>query len=91
MLPLFLTAIDKLERANTNRDRQKTFLKGIVNRSFYERQRNFDINEDNLVTYTDKWVRKMLKWIPGLRALTTTGLLALNWLAGLVAYLDPAV
>lgn len=90
-IPTFLTAIDKLESSTNNRTRQKTFLKGIVNRSFYERSRNFDINEDNLTTYTSKYVRKALKWIPGLRALTMTGLLALNWLAGLVAYLDPAV
>jgi hypothetical protein len=90
-LPTFLTAVDKLENASNNRTRQKTFLKGIINRSFYERSRNFDINEDNLTTYTNKWVKKMLKWIPGIRMLTTTGLLALNWLAGLVAYLDPAI
>lgn len=90
-IPTFLTAIEKLESNTNNRTRQKTFLKGIVNRSFYERSRNFDINEDNLVSYTSKWVRRALKWIPGLRMLTMTGLLALNWLAGLVAYLDPAV
>lgn len=90
-LPTFLTAIDKLEHSSNNRTRQKTFLKGIVNRSFYERSRNFDMNEDNLATYTNIWARRLLKWIPGIRMLTTTGLLALNWLAGLVAYLDPAV
>lgn len=90
-LPVFLTAIEKLEGVSNNRTRQKTFLKGIVNRSFYERSRNFDVNEDNLTTYTSKWVKGALKWIPGLRMLTTTGLLALNWLAGIVAYLDPAV
>lgn len=90
-LPVFLTAIEKLEGSANSRTRQKTFLKGIVNRSFYERSRNFDVNEDNLLTYTNKWVKRALKWIPGIRLLTTTGLLALNWLAGIVAYLDPAV
>ena len=90
-LPLFLTALEKLESNVNNRDRQKTFLKGIINRQFYERSRNFDTSEDNLKSYVNKWVRRALKWIPGLRALTTIGLLALNWLAGIVAYLDPAV
>jgi hypothetical protein len=31
-LPLFLTAVDKLNQTGTTRTRQKTFLKGIVNR-----------------------------------------------------------
>ena len=90
-LPLFLTAVDKLNQTGTTRTRQKTFLKGIVNRQFYERSRNFDANEDNLMSYASTWSKRMLKWLPGLRSLTSLGLLALNWLAGIVAFIDPAL
>ena len=92
-LPMMLTVIDKLNnnRKINSRDRQSTVLKGLVNRQMYDRSKNFDTGEDNLMSYTDKWIRRSLKLIPGLRALTTTGLLALGWIPAIVAWADPAI
>lgn len=91
VLPVFLTAVEKLGRQNVVRNRQKKFLQGVVNRQFYDRVKTFDTDEDNLYTYTSTLSRLALKLIPGFKALTQTGLLALNWLAGLVAWIDPTL
>lgn len=92
-LPLMNSIISRLEGTSkeTSRKNQTSFAKGIVNRQFYERNRTMEFGEDNFKSYSSNILRLSLKYIPGLRSLTTTGLLALNWLAGIVAYLDPAI
>lgn len=93
-LPMMLTVVDKLNenrRKNNTRDRQSTVLKGLINRQMYDRSKNFDMGEDNLMSYASKKIRRALKWIPGIRAATTTGLLALGWIPAIVAYADPAI
>lgn len=90
-LPLFNTLLAKLNYNQSNNDRQRTFLQGIINRQFYDRLQNLDAGETNLAVYNNSFVKWLLKAMPAIKGLTQTGLLALGWIPGLVAYLDPAI
>lgn len=90
-LPLFNTVLAKLDSNQSNNTRQRTMIRGMVNRQFYDRLHNFDTDEKNLTVYTSETIKWLLKFLPGLKGLTQTGLLALGWLAGIVAYLDPLI
>jgi len=76
---------------DSNNKRQRTFLNGIMNRQFFDRLNNLDAGETNLAVYNNSIIKWALKFIPGLKALTQTGLLALGFIPGFVAYLDPAI
>ena len=90
-LSLFNTVLARLDSNVSNNTRQRSMVRGMINRQFYDRLRNFDTDEKNLAVYTSETVKWLLKVIPGLKALTQTGLLSLGWLAGIVAYLDPLI
>lgn len=90
-LPLFNTFLEKFKSNESHNERQKNVLAGMISRQFYDRTKTMDFDPLNpRVTVSDigKW---MLKIIPGLRALTQTGLLALGFVAGIVSYLDPLI
>lgn len=88
-LSLFNTVLARLDSNVSNNTRQRSMVRGMINRQFYDRLRNFDTDEKNLAVYTSETVKWLLKVIPGLKALTQTGLLSLGWLAGIISYLDP--
>lgn len=90
-LPLFNTVLARLDSNVSNNTRQRSMVRGMINRQFYDRLRNFDTDEKNLAVYTSETVKWLLKIIPGLKAITQTGLLALGWIAGVIAYLDPLI
>ena len=48
---------------------------------------DFDAEQPGVVS--SKWGRLGLKFLPAIKGLTQTGLLALGWIPGLVSYLDP--
>jgi hypothetical protein len=74
---------------NTNRKNQIDAIKGILNRQFYERLRVMELSEDNGVSYKETVRKMMLKLMPLIKSITTVGLLALNWIAAAVAWVDP--
>lgn len=89
-LPVVQSIIHNVSNSNTGRTGQLNALKGIMNRQFYERLRVLDFGEDNKVSYKAGWQKVLLKFLPFLRSLSTVGLLALNWISAIVAWLDPA-
>lgn len=89
-LPVVQSIIHNVSNSNTGRTGQLNALKGILNRQFYERMRVLDFGEDNKVSYKSGWQKALLKFLPFLRSLSTVGLLALNWISAIVAWLDPA-
>lgn len=89
-LPIVQSIVHNVSNSNTGRTGQLNALKGIVNRQFYERMRVLDFGEDNKVSYKSGWQKTLLKFLPFLRSLSTVGLLALNWISAIVAWLDPA-
>lgn len=88
-LPIFQTYLDKLKSNSSNNIRQRNFLKGIINRQFYDKLVSYDTDDDNTTVYNSKTAKLGLKLLPGVKALTQTGMLALNWISGLISYLDP--
>lgn len=90
LLPIFNQFLDKLKGNNTNRNQQRKLLQGVINRQFFDRNSNLDFDDENPSVYNLKY-KYMLKFVPVLKALSQTGLLALGWIPGIISYLDPAL
>lgn len=90
-LPLFQTIYNKLKSNDSLHTGQRDFLKGMINRQFYDRRRNFDFDDNNPSVYNDKASKFFLKFMPIVKSFAQTGLLALSAIAGIINWLDPEV
>lgn len=88
-LPILQSVLGVLDQNNTNRGRQRKAINGMINRQFYGRLTSYDYDADQPTVATSKLARLGLKFLPAIKGLTQTGLLALGWIPGLVSYLDP--
>ena len=90
-LPMINTFLSKLNQNKSNNERQRAMLSGMINRQFYDRLSTFDTDDVKINVYTNYIAKHMMKFVPFLKGVTQTGLLALNIFAGLISYLDPAI
>lgn len=91
MLPLFQTIYNKLKSNDSLHTGQRDFLRGMINRQFYDRKRNFDFDDNNPAVYNDKQSKFFLKIVPKIKSLSQTGLLALSMIPGIINWIDPAI
>lgn len=84
-----LHQVNSRKTQDNSRDRLGKSIQGILNRQFYGKSRVIEFGEDNNVSYAQKYQKFLLKFLPALKCLTTTGLLAMNWISAGVAWLDP--
>lgn len=90
-LPMVNTFLSKLNQNKSNNELQRAMLSGMINRQFYDRLSTFDTDDVKINVYTNYMARHMMKFVPFLKGITQTGLLALNIFAGSISYLDPAI
>lgn len=88
-LPLFQTIYNKLKSNDSLHTGQRDFLRGTINRQFYDRRRNFDFDDNNPSVYSDKQSKFFLKAVPIIKKYAQTGLLALSAIPGIINWLDP--
>jgi hypothetical protein len=91
MLPLFQTIYNKLKSNDSLHTGQRDFLRGMINRQFYDRKRNFDFDDNNPAVYNDRQSKFFLKIVPKIKSLSQTGLLALSMIPGIINWIDPAI
>lgn len=88
-IPILQSVLGVLDQNNTNRGRQRKAIRGMINRQFYGKLTSYDFDAEQPGVVSSKWGRLGLKFLPAIKGLTQTGLLALGWIPGLVSYLDP--